>query len=61
MPWAEFKAKGEPAQARKEYEELLSGMEDEADPQLRSRIQAMLVSLGGEKIITTAQPEENKE
>ena len=56
-----YKAKDEPAQARKEYEELLSDMGDEADPQLRSRIQAMLVSLGGEKIITTSQPEENKE
>ena len=56
-----YKAKDEPAQARNEYENLLSGMDDEADPQLRSRVQAMLVSLGGKKIIPTPQPEENKE
>jgi predicted negative regulator of RcsB-dependent stress response len=54
-----YKAKDEPTQARKEYEELLSTLEDEADPKLRSRVQALLVSLGGEKIITTPQPEEN--
>ena len=56
-----YKAKDEPAQARKEYENLLSGMDDTTDPLLRARVQAMLVSLGGEKIITTSQPEENKE
>lgn len=56
-----YTAKDEPAQARKEYEELLSTMRDGADPQLRSMVQALLVSLGGEKVITTSQPEENKE
>jgi predicted negative regulator of RcsB-dependent stress response len=55
-----FTAKDQAAQARKEYEELLSSMGDETDPQLRSRVQALVVSLGGEKIIAT-QPEENKE
>ena len=56
-----YTAKDESAQARKEYEELLSTMRDGADPQLRSMVQALLVSSGGEKIITTSQPEENKE
>ena len=56
-----YTAKDEPAQARKEYEELLSTMKDEADPQFRSRVQALLVSQGGEKVISTSQPEENKE
>jgi hypothetical protein len=35
-------------------------MEDEADPQLRSRVEALLASLDGDTI-TTSQPEENKE
>jgi hypothetical protein len=52
--------KDEPAQARKEYEELLNTMGEDADPQLKSRVQALLVSLSGEVIITTHQPEENK-
>ena len=56
-----YKAKDEPAQARKEYENILSGMDDTTDPLLRARVQALLVSLGDEKIITTSQPEENKE
>ncbi len=55
-----YKAKDEPAQARNEYENLLSGMDDEADPQLRSRVEALLASLDGDTI-TTSQPEENKE
>jgi len=56
-----YTARDEPAQARKEYEELLTTMKDEADPQLRSRVQALLVSLGDEKVISISQPEENKE
>jgi predicted negative regulator of RcsB-dependent stress response len=56
-----YKAKNDLSQARKEYEELLSAMEDEVAPQLRSRVQALLNSLGGEKKITAAKPEENKE
>jgi tetratricopeptide (TPR) repeat protein len=57
-----YKAKGEPSKARKEYEELLSTLEEGADPLLsRSRVQALLLSLGGEKIITASKPEENKE
>ena len=56
-----YTAKDQAAEARKEYEDLLSTMNDEADPQLRIMVQALLVSLGGEKIITTEQPEENKE
>jgi predicted negative regulator of RcsB-dependent stress response len=56
-----LKVKDEPAQARKEYEELLNTMGEDADPQLKSRVQALLVSLGGEVIITTPQPEENKQ
>jgi predicted negative regulator of RcsB-dependent stress response len=55
-----YKVKDEPAQARKEYEELLNTMGEDADPQLKSRVQALLVSLSGEVIITTHQPEENK-
>ena len=55
-----YTAKDQTAQARKEYEELLAGMEDEADPQLRSRVQALLISSGGENIIPASQPEENK-
>jgi len=54
-------ARDEPAQARKEYEELLTTMNDEADPQLRSRVQALLVSLGDKKVMPTSQSEENKE
>ena len=53
-------AKDQVPQAREEYEELLGTMEDEADPQLRSRVQALLASLDGDTI-TTSQPEENKE
>ena len=57
-----YKANDEPSKARKEYEELLSTMEDDADPLLsRSMVQALLISLGGEKIITASKPEENKE
>lgn len=57
-----YKANDEPSKARKEYEELLSTMEEDADPLLsRSRVQALLISLGGEKIITASKPEENKE
>ena len=56
-----YTARDEPVQARKEYEELLTTMKDEADPQLRSRVQALLVSLGDEKVMPTSQPEENKE
>jgi DNA-binding SARP family transcriptional activator len=53
-------AKDQVPQARNEYEELLGTMEDEADPQLRSRVEALLASLDGDTI-TTSQPEENKE
>jgi predicted negative regulator of RcsB-dependent stress response len=53
-------AKDKVPQARKEYEELLDTMEDETDPQLRSRVEALLASLDVETI-TTSQPEENKE
>ena len=57
-----YKANDEPSKARKEYEELLSTMEDDADPLLsRSMVQALLISLGGEKTITAPKPEENKE
>ena len=56
-----YTAKDEPAQARKEYEELFGSMEDEADPQLRSRVQALLLSSGGENVIPASQPEEKKE
>ena len=56
-----YTAKDQVAQARKEYEELLAGMEDEADPQLRSRVQALLLSSGGEIVIPASQPEETKE
>ncbi|MDH3390381.1 MAG: tetratricopeptide repeat protein [Desulfobulbaceae bacterium] len=55
-----YTAKDQTAQARKEYEELLAGMEDEADPLLRSRVKALLISSGGENIIPASQPEENK-
>ena len=57
-----YTAKGETAQARREYEDLLSTMDAAtSDPQLRAMVQALLVSLGGEKVITAEQPEENKE
>jgi predicted negative regulator of RcsB-dependent stress response len=55
-----YKVKDEQAQARKEYEELLNTMGEDADPDLRSQVQALLVSIEGEVIITTPQPEENK-
>ena len=53
-------AKDKIPQARKEYEELLDTFEDETDPQLRSRVEALLASLDVETT-TTSQPEENKE
>ena len=56
-----YTAKDQVAQARMEYEELLAGMEDEADPQLRSQVQALLLSSGGEIVIPASQPEETKE
>ena len=43
--------------ARQEYEELLSGLNDEADPQLRSRVEAIIASLGGEGSTPVSQPE----
>jgi predicted negative regulator of RcsB-dependent stress response len=55
-----YTAKGEPEMARKEYEELLSSMGDEIDPQLKSSIQALIVSVGGQET-APAQPEEAKE
>lgn len=54
-----YTAKAQPDLAVKEYEEFLSTMGDEADPQLRSQVQALLLSRGGET--ATANPEENKE
>ncbi|MFC1845483.1 YfgM family protein [Thermodesulfobacteriota bacterium] len=51
-----YKAKDDFSQARKEYEELLSTMEDDVDPQLRSRVQALLNSLGAGKDITASKP-----
>jgi predicted negative regulator of RcsB-dependent stress response len=56
-----YTAKDDQVKARKEYEELMNNLGDEADPLLRSRVQALLVSAGGEKTIATTQPEENKE
>jgi predicted negative regulator of RcsB-dependent stress response len=56
-----YKEKDDLPQARKEYEMLLSTMEDQADPQLRSKVQALLNSLGaGGNDITASKPEENK-
>ena len=54
-----YRAKDDPALARKEYEELLKDLEG-ADPQLRSRIQAMLLSLGGGQPPVAPQPAENQ-
>jgi len=56
-----YRAKNDTAKARKEYEELLGTMEGVADSQLKSRVQEMLLALGG----TTPAPapkqtEENK-
>jgi len=56
-----YKAKDDLSQARKEYEELLSTMKDEVDPQLRSKVQALLNSLGAANDITASKPEEKKE
>jgi predicted negative regulator of RcsB-dependent stress response len=56
-----YTAQDETVKARKEYEDILSTMSDKADPQLKAMVQALIVSLGGEEIITTEQPEENKE
>jgi len=56
-----YKAKDDSSQARKEYEELLSTMDDEVDPQLRSKVQALLNSLGAGNDITASKPEEKKE
>jgi len=57
-----YKEKDDLPQARQEYEELLSTMEDGAAPQIRSKVQALLNSLGAaENDITAAKPEENKE
>jgi len=55
-------AKGEPAQAREVYEELLQGLTDEPDPALKSKVQAKLSSL--DVVAPTSppsSPEENKE
>ncbi|MBW2466703.1 MAG: tetratricopeptide repeat protein [Deltaproteobacteria bacterium] len=54
-----YKEKGESARARKEYEELLSSLEEDADPKLKSRIQAMLAAIEGEKSTPASKPEEN--
>ncbi len=57
-----YKTKDDLSQARKEYEELLSTMDDEAAPQLRSKVQALLNSLGGSgNDMTASKPEESKE
>lgn len=50
-----YKAKGDFSQARNEYEELLSAMEDDVDQQLRSKVQALLNSLGAGKDITASK------
>ena len=55
-----YKTENDPAQARKEYEELLSSMEEGGDPQLKSRVQAMLLALNNGSTPAASQPEENK-
>ena len=55
-----YRAKDDPAMARKEYEEFLADLDEGADPQLRSRVQAMLLSLGGEEPPAAQQPAENQ-
>jgi len=55
-------AKGETAQARKVYEEILQGMADDPDPALKSKVQAKLTSLDVmEPTSPSFSPEENKE
>lgn len=54
-----YMERGESAQARKEYEELLNGFDEGTDPQLKSRIQAKLASIGEGTDIPASKPEEN--
>jgi predicted negative regulator of RcsB-dependent stress response len=55
-----YRAKDEPAKARQEYEELMDTMKEGADPQLKSRVQEMLLALGGTPVEAAGQPEDNK-
>jgi len=54
-------AKGDPAQARKVYEEFLNSHDDTAAPLLRSQIEAKLSSLDAGIPVISSQPEEIKE
>jgi predicted negative regulator of RcsB-dependent stress response len=55
-----YQAKDEPAKARQEYQELIGIMKEGSDPQLKSRVQQMLLALGTTSVGASGQPEENK-
>ncbi len=54
-------AKEDPVQARKIYEEFLNGLDETADPLLKSRIEAKLSLLDADKAVISSQQEETRE
>ena len=56
-----YRAKKDTAKARKEYEELLGTMDEGTDPQLKSRVQEMLLALGGTTPATAPTPKQTEE
>jgi predicted negative regulator of RcsB-dependent stress response len=56
-----YMAKEDPVQARKVYEELLSSLDETADPALKSQVEAKLASIDSDNPVISTQLEENKE
>ena len=55
-----FVAKGEADQARRVYEELLQGLAEQPDPELKSKVEATLASLGVVQTTSPSSPPEEK-
>jgi len=56
-----YMAKEDPIQARRNYEELLASLKEDADPALISQLEAKLATLDAGEPAVSSHPEENKE